>query len=200
MAWNFYSTSSYWSKPYVGVVIAEGDEWTITGFEFYAAIETVEESNFSVMWDIRTTAENLNPAGLVTSGTATSVSFLDSGLNMTYVYNYDIYKFTVTLDTPVVLQGGQSYYFSTMLFRGRFADLNEAIVFSNGTGQVGTSADTYTQVWNEQPGYSPSLTTYSSSDLAFSIIGTSPIPEPGAAGLCACAGLWFAVRRRKKNS
>lgn len=197
MSWNFYSTSSYWSKPYVGVVIPEGETWTITGFEFYEAIGSTTDALQYVMWDVRTTAANLDAAGLVASGTATNVNYVDTGLNMTYVYNYDIYKFTVTFNTPVVLEGGDDYYFSTMLYRGRFADLNEATVFSNGTGQVGVSPDNYTQVWNAQPGYSPSSVTYSSSDLAFSVIGTSSVPEPGVMGLCASAGLLLFGRRRR---
>jgi hypothetical protein len=201
MSWNYYSTSSNWSKPYVGVTIPGGDEWTVTGFEFYEAIRTTADPLSSVMWDVRTTAANLDAPGLVASGTATNVSYVDSGLTMTYVYDYDIYKFTVAFDTPVVLAGGDDYYFSTMLFRGRFADLSEATVFSNGTGRIGVSPDTFTQVWNAQPGYSPASVTYSSSDLAFSVIGTSSVPEPGTTGLLALSGLVLnAIRVRRQRS
>jgi len=198
MAWSAYSNDSSWTKPYVGAVVAAGDKWTVTGYEFYAAVRSTDDPVVSVRWDIRTTAANLDAAGAVASGSTSQVSYVDSGFNMTYVYNYDIYKFTVNFDTPIELSGGETYYFSAMLYRGKYADTAVAIVFSNGTGTVGISPDTVTDVWDLSPGYSPYHMIYNSSDLAFSIIGFSAVPEPTSVGMLAAGALVVAFLRRRK--
>jgi hypothetical protein len=202
MPWNYYQNSSVWSRPYVGVTIPDGDEWTITGFEFYEAMST-EETIQQVIWDVRTTSANFDASGLVVSGSTSNLSYVDSGLDMTGgTYDYNIYKFTVTLDAPLVLAGGQDYYFSTMFYRGSFPDsLSVATVFSDGTGQIGESPDDFIRVWYHGPGFvfGPDSVTYNPAGLAFAITGTNVLPEPGLTGLCACAGLWLASRRRRAS-
>ena len=201
MAWNYYSMSNTWSRPYVGAVVAAGDQWTVTGLEFYEAIDTPSITINSVMWDIRTsfTGMNNNPLpASVAEGAVTGFSYVDTNVNMTGgIYDYDIYKFTVNFDTPVVLAGGQTYYFTAQLNRGRFPDdLNTAMMFANGTGRVGTAPDTITDVWYTSLG-SPNSDAIYSTDLAFSVIGTSLVPEPGSLALLGAAGSLLTLRRRR---
>lgn len=208
MAGGYYNdsysghTGLYDERAYDDFTVPVGQAWTVTGFfaqisnPSYPTIEPLGE------WEVRQGMSASSDGTLLASGTSTAASttLADNGFDLNFSHGQTL---TISLDQPVVLLGGQTYWFTlvpqelsayTHMFVGMSADHANAV-----GGPLDNSSLYVDPVPIDRQTYT--------KDLSMGILGTAgpapavaaPLPSVawGGLGLLAIVGSFQLARRRR---
>ncbi len=191
-------------EVYDDFTIPVGQTWTITGF--FAQIGNPDSRTPVPLahWDVRTGMTSSSEGTELTSGTSTTAT--TSTTPLPYNLNHSPSEtLTISLPTPLVLSGGQTYWFNLTPI-----DPNGFNMFVGGTTShtngVGGPQDRFAIIdlkSNQGTYYGPSA--WNNVDASMGVLGTSSspatVPEPSSLCLLATGAAWIArIRFRGGNA
>ena len=199
-AWDAYSEQNSITggdyRFFDNVSVPAGETWTVTGM-FAHVGDPASSSSLNANWFIATGVTAASMGTPVASGTNAPGTLSDVGVGALLNGNITSEKLTINLGAPVVLSGGQTYWFALQPI-----SLTDFHIFTGGTtdhvNAVGGPLDSATVAFAAGVGQNISF------DASAGLLGTkdvtvTPAPEPMTAALLATgvAGVLTARRRRR---